>query len=448
MFTPPPSPRPSVSRKHDSSSPTPCHDDYHHPPASSSSSSDKIPIYSTLPEFSSNERRKQMIGKKTRWAVLLVPLVLVFLTVSTRLFTHPVAFDIFSAGQHSRNWRTWTSTASDWRPHKRHPDPQADNPNNSLWATTETLSSSSSSPQGSSPNVPQGSSPSSPTASSGSIAFPTGSPSGASGMTTTTSALPSIPTIPSQAPVLPTPFPQPLDTSLQNNFSSASCYSFINNMTNTLPFRSCRPFSLLVQSSSDFLQAQRNVTLLNAILWGTCNTLTSQSQCISNMAWFASTLQSACANDLQDRNAMAANTLIGLQAYQLMLNTGCLADPTTNTYCFIDSVVNPNPSDLYYYQLPLGISLPKSTSSSCSGCMKSLLGIYDAALRNSTEADNLSALQKTYGSAATLARTQCGQGFATTTAAAGSRVGIRLASRDGLLWTAFVFQGSLLFYLL
>jgi hypothetical protein len=63
-----------------------------------------------------------------------------------------------------------------------------------------------------------------------------------------------LPVIPTSTPVLPTPFPQPLDSSLTRNFTTSACYEFFLNMTNTLPFRSCRPFSLLLQSSSQFTQ--------------------------------------------------------------------------------------------------------------------------------------------------------------------------------------------------
>jgi hypothetical protein len=51
--------------------------------------------------------------------------------------------------------------------------------------------------------------------------------------------------------------------------------------------------------------------MMNNIIWGTCNTDPGQDQCTQNMAWFASALQSSCSQDLDDKNSMAVNTLIG-----------------------------------------------------------------------------------------------------------------------------------------
>jgi hypothetical protein len=144
-------------------------------------------------------------------------------------------------------------------------------------------------------------------------------------------ASPSIgpPPIPTTTPVLPTPFPQPLDTSLNRNFKDQACYDFFLNMTNTLPFRSCRPFSLLLQSSSEFTQvcslhvlmilklipldgqAQSNSTELNDIIWGTCNPDPGLQQCTENMGWFADNLKSICSSDLSAGNTVATSTLLG-----------------------------------------------------------------------------------------------------------------------------------------
>jgi hypothetical protein len=62
-----------------------------------------------------------------------------------------------------------------------------------------------------------------------------------------------VPTIPDNPP-LPTPFPQPFDTTLSKNFSTQTCSDFYNNMTLSLPFRRCRPFGLLAGYSSQFIE--------------------------------------------------------------------------------------------------------------------------------------------------------------------------------------------------
>jgi hypothetical protein len=223
------------------------------------------------PPLASPHDIKRATGRRMRWAVLLVPLVIILITASTRYLVHPVAFDVFSQPP---IWDSLVLTAGDWTPHKRHPSPE-----------------------------PQ-----------------------QSGGTSTNSANAPLPTIPTN-PDLPTPFPQPFDSDLTQNFSSISCFNFFSNMTNAPAFRSCRPFSMLLQSSANFidvsnhdfssipynlilyLQAQQNATLLNSILWGTCNTSTDKDQCVANMGWFASTLKTACVKDLEDNNAMSVSTL-------------------------------------------------------------------------------------------------------------------------------------------
>jgi len=49
---------------------------------------------------------------------------------------------------------------------------------------------------------------------------------------------------------------------------------------------------------------------MNSLIWGTCNTTTSKDQCVANMGWFASTLRTACAQELDEQNSMVLDTLI------------------------------------------------------------------------------------------------------------------------------------------
>jgi len=100
-----------------------------------------------------------------------------------------------------------------------------------------------------------------------------------------------------------------------------------------------------------------------------------------------------------------------------MRNAGCLTDPTTNTYCYLDAVRNSNPSDTYFYSLPLGISMPNNTIASCSACTKSLMTLYYGALSDSSQSSGLTALQQTYPGAAKIAVADCGTAYATLTTA-------------------------------
>lgn len=175
---------------------------------------------------------KRRVGRKTKWTVLAVPLVLIFITASTRYITHPIVFDAFSDPPLlSADWRAWTSRLTDWTPHKRHiaVDSQLDVASESSSASASIAFPSSTLP-------------------SESLSLSTATPT-----SSTSSDTQDIPTVPNSTPVLPTPFPQPFDT-LAINFSSVTCYNFILNMTNTAPFRSCRPFSLLLSTSNEFIK--------------------------------------------------------------------------------------------------------------------------------------------------------------------------------------------------
>jgi hypothetical protein len=62
-------------------------------------------------------------------------------------------------------------------------------------------------------------------------------------------------------------------------------------------------------------QEQSNLTALNTIVWGTCNTDLSQDTCSANMAWFASTLKSVCSAELDGQNLMAVTTLQSIHVH-------------------------------------------------------------------------------------------------------------------------------------
>jgi hypothetical protein len=109
-----------------------------------------------------------------------------------------------------------------------------------------------------------------------------------------------------------------------------------------------------------------------------------------------------------------------------MRDAACLSDPTTNTYCFLNAARDTNPTNLYYYSLPLGSKLPaRSTDPQCTACLKSLMSLYGTALKDANQAKTLSGLLSTYEGAAETTLGKCGAGFAQTglvSAAADSRV--------------------------
>lgn len=153
------------------------------------------------------------------------------------------------------------------------------------------------------------------------------------------------------------------------------------------------------------------------------------------MAWFENQLQSVCKQELSDQVPVVTQALtgtsfplphtihvheakeltrrmrwVGLQTYTLMRTTGCLTDPSTNTYCYLTAATSSNPSDLYFYSLPWGKSLPNNTNPSCSSCTKSVMAQYAAALEADASGE-LTGLKGTYDGAAEVAQGACGTSY-------------------------------------
>lgn len=346
------------------------------------------------PESPPNTTAKRKTASRIRWSILAVPIVLVLITLTTRYISHPVAFDLFSALQLEPHD---SSQFDDWGLHKRHPSPAA-------------------------PHVARAS----------------GSP---------TPSVTSVPTIPNNPP-LPTPFPQPFDTTLSKNFSTQACVNFYTNMTLSLPFRRCRPFGLLAEYSSRFIQAQTNVTLLNEMIWGTCNTTVDADTCSDNMNWFASSLKTQCATELSQQNPFVANTLDALDLFSLSRQAGCLSNPDTNVYCYVQAATQKNASDLYFYQVLFGLQIPNNTKPSCSSCTKSLMSLYLSAISGPgaiKDDDTRSMLAQSYAHAADIAVGVCGNGFVQTITIQGSGSPRLSLSLSSLLFSLLIGCISLVF---
>ncbi|KAH9073012.1 hypothetical protein EDB83DRAFT_2360376 [Lactarius deliciosus] len=348
MFTPPPSPLP-VPREYSDGILT-----SHQRPMDPAFKLSEPPAPEKYPARERREHasalaiqdRKRQTGWRTYIMAITLPLLLVLVTLSTRYFALPLFMDLAAPN--------WTS------------DP------------VHLLQRRQDGPNPVSPGVP----PSNSTPSGSGITFPT--------------FVPGVPTIPTLSPVLPTPFPQPFDTTLANNFTTSSCESFFLNMTQSAPFRQCRPFSFLSQTSSAFLQAQSNLTALNIDIWGTCNTPVDVDQCTANMGWFASNLPVACSRDKSEQNQMVLQALAGLQLYSLMREVACMADQNNSAYCYIGAASSSNPSDLYFYSLPYGT--PPSEQYHAHILM-TLFG---------TVAGSIDGLKQTYNSAVDIASSKCG----------------------------------------
>lgn len=235
------------------------------------------------------------------------------------------------------------------------------------------------------------------------------------------------PAIPTPAWPLPTPFPEPFDSSLSYNFTTSTCLAFFEAQIANTTFRECRPFGLLFSTSSDFFGIESNLTELTAVLEGTCNTDQTEDSCVGVMDWMADQmlLPSVCKEDLANENNFALEAIYGFRSYKVYRDAGCLVNPKTNAYCFAESLASSSPSDLYYYSLPLGTPIPGTTNTtsgssttttraaaatyapSCSTCVSDLMSIFAP-----YASDTSLLLGLTYPPAAAAANKECGTGYA------------------------------------
>ncbi|GAA5943919.1 hypothetical protein JCM3775_002278 [Rhodotorula graminis] len=202
--------------------------------------------------------------------------------------------------------------------------------------------------------------------------------------------------------------PQAFDSTLGTNFSSTACPSFFATFLADPTFQSCAPFSLLLTTSSAFFKAQRSpLGLLPYVLNASCSA--PEADCASTMSNLARTikLKNTCGPDLELGNPLATEALQGFQSYPLMREAGCAQSNETSRYCFAEASAKKDPSDLYYYYLAEGTSLPSGTTPTCDFCTQNLLGIFSRYANNSTLA-----ISRTYSSGRSAAALTCGPDFA------------------------------------
>ncbi|QRV76235.1 transporter protein Sec23 [Ceratobasidium sp. AG-Ba] len=227
-----------------------------------------------------------------------------------------------------------------------------------------------------------------------------------------------VPSIPVPPYPVPTPFPQPFDSSLAYNFTTTTCSSFFTDFTTNITFRACRPFSLLLGTSSTFFDIQSNLTELTAAMGGTCDTPQTIDQCRATMGWLAGEIvkPTVCGTEIAAQNAMVLEALNGFKTYDLMRQAGCLVNQRSNACCFVEAVASTSPSDTYFYALPLGTPVPPKSTPSCSACIKSLMALYA-----NYATDTTLPLAKSYPSAQKLASSSCGADYAVAVANGASR---------------------------
>lgn len=215
--------------------------------------------------------------------------------------------------------------------------------------------------------------------------------------------------------VVTSPLPSPFDGSLAANFEgndgNGACPQFINSFLTNSTFKACYPFSLLVQGSTGFFEAEKSAVAMTQILQVSCNA--SVSVCAPYLENLAEELmlEENCKEDYELENNVVQEAYNGLRAYKELYAASCLMDPEERSYCFTNAVTNyTTPSDVYLYLLPLNLSMPGSASPSCSWCVKNTMDIYQSAA-----ADRTLPIADLYEDAALLVNNVCGPDFVNET---------------------------------
>ncbi|KAI9786079.1 MAG: hypothetical protein M1816_008107 [Peltula sp. TS41687] len=230
----------------------------------------------------------------------------------------------------------------------------------------------------------------------------------------------------------PSPPPRPFDTSLGANFTSTNCPNFFQQFLGNPEFSACLPFSLLLQNSHSFFQAEKSRVRITQALDATCNV--DFNACSILMSRIAQEIrkQSTCGPDYNDQNSLVMQAYKGLISYEPLYRAGCLKS-TTGSYCtsqgkgisnmglmtdwdidsgFADAITNmSSPSDSYTYFLPLGLSLPGgSRPASCTSCLQNTMSIFANAASNVSQPAH-----RNYVETAQLINLSCGPDFVNST---------------------------------
>ncbi|KAK3333122.1 hypothetical protein B0T19DRAFT_117344 [Cercophora scortea] len=246
----------------------------------------------------------------------------------------------------------------------------------------------------------------------------------------------------------PSPLPSPLDGGLSSNFTGAAgqnpCPNFINTFLADPTFKQCYPLSLLLQGSRSFFNAAKSIVSLTQVLDATCSA--NVTFCSTYLSSLAENITSPdnCGADYQLGNSIVTTTYVALVAYAPIYTATCLKDPQTSTYCFANAMTNiSNPSSVYFYYLPLNLSLPGATVPTCSSCLQKTMNVFHDAT-----ADRSQPIALSYSSAAQQVNTICGPGFVNQTLAPEAQLSSRspaafLSGPSTLLMTSLMMLAML-----
>lgn len=123
------------------------------------------------------------------------------------------------------------------------------------------------------------------------------------------------------------------------------------------------------------------------------------------------TLPSNCLVEYEESNAVVVDSYVGMLAYAPLYTAACLKNAAKAEYCYADAITNTtNPSNAYFYYLPLNISLPAGTVPSCNACLQDTMDMFRTAAANRQQP-----IANTYVAAAQQANALCGPAFVNAT---------------------------------
>ncbi|KAK8048437.1 hypothetical protein PG994_010167 [Apiospora phragmitis] len=151
------------------------------------------------------------------------------------------------------------------------------------------------------------------------------------------------------------PLPSPMD-SLPTTFSddaSGKCPAFIQSFLADNTFKSCYPFSMLLQGGSNgFFDAQKSLVSLTQVLDASCKA--DVKMCTSWLADLTDQFQQDgnCGPELASGNTVVQKAYQGLKAYQPLYSATCLKEPESQAYCYATAATDTKDFSSVYPLLP------------------------------------------------------------------------------------------------
>ncbi|KAH8176025.1 hypothetical protein LIA77_04443 [Sarocladium implicatum] len=213
----------------------------------------------------------------------------------------------------------------------------------------------------------------------------------------------------------PSPLPAAFDGNVASEFKSPdeddSCPNFITNLLASDEFHRCYPVSMLLLTSSGFFEAQKQLFSIVRVLDAACSADVDSCSDFMQKAARNLTETENCETEWKNGLSTVMQAYRGLMSYGMMYTATCLQDPDSENYCFASAVTNTSaPSDTNLYFLPYNLSMPGSSTPSCTWCNQETMGIFHSAAANRRQL-----IATTYEGAARQVNTMCGQAFVNST---------------------------------